>query len=294
MRSSPEIPSTPQGAASPSLVSSLQKIHGLSRKKVYGTPTSRQPFCREEPVRVKYRQAPTPLSIPVVSGDESGLNKGGIGRIRSPERAPSPSDPISPARRSPRHRRGISPSDMKTIPTLTMPLSNVHGPPPVTSVHPESPAYMSMASSSSSFQPVSVASPMRVDCPGSGLALMTPLTCVPSQQPLSSASSSNATPRYTDAGDAPFLFSPELEAATAAKLQAALQCSSFGQPLCMPGNNYVAEGVYGSNFPQQHVSSTAGLNYAVCSAQPVVGGSSGNSPAILGGGSFSSLQGWAG
>lgn len=292
MRSSPEAPPTPQGAASPSLVSSLQKIHGLSRKKVYGTQTSRQPFCREEPVRAKYRQAPTPLSIPAVSGDESGLNKGGVGRMRSPERAPSPSDPISPARRSPRHRRGISPSDMKSIPTLTVPLSNAHGPPPATSVHPESSAYMSMASSSSSFQPVPVASHMRVDCPGSGLVLATPQTCVPSQQPISSAS--NTTPRYTDAGDAPFLFSPELEAATAAKLQAALQCSSFGQPSCTPGNNYVAEGVYGSNFPQQHVSSTAGINYAACSAQPVASGNSGNSPAILGGSSFSSLQGWAG
>ncbi|KAI5996715.1 hypothetical protein EDD15DRAFT_442851 [Pisolithus albus] len=249
MRSSPEAPPTLQGAASPSLVSSLQKIHGLSRKKVYGTQTSRQPFCREEPVRAKYRQAPTPLSIPAVSGDESGLNKGGVGRMRSPERASSPSDPISPARRSPRHRRGISPTDMKSIPTtLTVPLSNAHAPPPATSVHPESSAYMSMASSSSTFQPVPVASHMRVDCPGSGFVLATPETCVPSQQPISSASSSNAIPRYTDAGDAPFLFSPELEAATAAKLQAALQCSSFGQPSCMPGNNYVAEGVCTSDF----------------------------------------------
>ncbi|KAI6131054.1 hypothetical protein EDD16DRAFT_961017 [Pisolithus croceorrhizus] len=151
MRCSPEAPPTPQGVASPSLVSLLQKINGLSRKKVYGTQTSRQPFCGEEPVEPNTDKPRRLCPFPSFQGDESGLNKSGTGRIRSPERAPSPSDPISPARRSPRHRRGIFPSGMKTIPTLTAPPSTVHGPLPVTSVHPESPAYMSMASSSSSF-----------------------------------------------------------------------------------------------------------------------------------------------
>ncbi|KAI6043653.1 hypothetical protein EDC04DRAFT_672516 [Pisolithus marmoratus] len=244
MRSSSDAAPTPQSVTSPSLVSSLQKIHGLSRKKVYGAQTPRQPFCREEPVRAKYRQAPTPLSIPVGSEDKPGSNKGSVGRIRSPERASSPSDPISPTRRSPRHVRGMSPCDMKTTPTLTAPLSTPHGAPPVTSAHPDSPVYMTMASPSSSIPPVSVASHTLVDYPGSGSTLMTPLTCVPSQEPSSSTSTPawNATPRFADAGDVPFLFSPELEAATAAKLQAALQCSSFSQPLCMPGNHYAADG----------------------------------------------------
>lgn len=296
MRSSPEAPPTPQGVAPPSLVSSLQKIHGLSRKKVYGTQTPRQPFFREEPVRAKYRQAPTPLSIPVGSDDKSGLNKSGIGKIRSPEWTSSPSDPVSPARRSPRHHRGISPSDTKTIPALTTPLSTPHGAPPVMAVYPESPGYMTMASSSG-FPCVSMSSPnTQVDYPGSGIALTTPVTSVSSQQPSSSASLStwNATPRYTDAGDAPFLFSPELEAATAAKLQAALHCSSLSQPSFAPGDNHMTDGVYSTSFPQQHVSSTTSLNYAACSTQPVASRSKGNSPAILGGSSFSSLQGWAG
>ncbi|KAF8836103.1 hypothetical protein BDN67DRAFT_362409 [Paxillus ammoniavirescens] len=60
-RSPPDPPAT---GSTPSLVTSLQKVHGLSRKKLYGTQPPRQPFVREEPVRQKYRQAPTPLSIP--------------------------------------------------------------------------------------------------------------------------------------------------------------------------------------------------------------------------------------
>ncbi|KAI6127241.1 hypothetical protein F5141DRAFT_1086612 [Pisolithus sp. B1] len=193
MRCSPEAPPTPQGVASPSLVSLLQKINGLSRKKVYGTQTSRLPFCGEELVEPNTDKPRRLCPFPSFQGDESGSNKSGTGRIRSPERAPSPSEPISPARRSPRHRRGIFPSGMKTIPTLTAPPSTVHGPLPVTSVHPESPAYMS-----------------------SGPVLATPLTCVPSQQPVSSARTSNAIPRYAGVGDASFLFSSELETTTAA------------------------------------------------------------------------------
>jgi len=48
----------------PSLVSQLQQVHGLIKKKVYGTRPPRQPFFRDERVRDKYRKVPTPLTMP--------------------------------------------------------------------------------------------------------------------------------------------------------------------------------------------------------------------------------------
>lgn len=60
--------STPQAeVVMPSLVSRLQKMHGLTKKKIYGSQPTRQPFVREERIRDKYRQVPTPLSIPSAS-----------------------------------------------------------------------------------------------------------------------------------------------------------------------------------------------------------------------------------
>ncbi|KAG6331371.1 hypothetical protein ID866_7722 [Astraeus odoratus] len=123
---------------------------------------------------------------------------------------------------------------------------------------------------------------------GSGLVLMTPPACVPSQQPPSSAGlpTWNITPKYKDAGDAPFIFSPELAAASAAKLQAALQ-----------GNNYyTVDGVYSDAFPQQQpmVSPAQSYSYGACSLPPVASSSNASTAPILGGGSSSSLQGWAG
>ncbi|KAJ7773620.1 hypothetical protein DFH07DRAFT_138702 [Mycena maculata] len=49
---------------SPSLVSQLQQVHGLTKKKVYGTKPARTPFIQEEGVRDRYRKAPTPLLMP--------------------------------------------------------------------------------------------------------------------------------------------------------------------------------------------------------------------------------------
>lgn len=48
-------------AAAPSLVAHLQQAHGLTKKKVYGTKPTRQPFLH---ARAKYRRAPKPLAIP--------------------------------------------------------------------------------------------------------------------------------------------------------------------------------------------------------------------------------------
>ena len=214
---------------------------------MYGTQTSRQPFVREEPVRAKYRQAPTPLSIPANGEDKHSLSKS---RIRSPERSSqssSPSDPISPGRRSPRSHRGMSPPEMASIPVLPTSLPPTQGvATPVSSIHPDTLGYTTVPVSTFS-TPLMMPPTSQASYPGSGLALTTPQPAyVPSEQPASSAGipAWNATPKYRDAGDAPFIFSPELEAATAAKLQAALQISSFTQPPASTtvGYNYMPDG----------------------------------------------------
>ena len=235
----------------PSLVSSLQKIHGLSRKKLYGSQTAKQPFVREEPVRAKYRQAPTPLSIPANAEDRHGLSKS---RIRSPERSSqssSPSDSISPGRRSPRSHRGMSSPDIASIPTLLPSVPPTQGAvTPVTSMHPEPLGYTTGPVSTFS-SPLMMPPTTQVNYPGSELTLTTPSAYVPPQQSASSAGlpTWNTVPKYRDAGDTPFIFSPELEAATAAKLKAALQISPFTQPSTFAsGNNYMVDGACTSNF----------------------------------------------
>jgi len=55
--------------APPSLVSQLQQVHGLTKKKVYGAKPARQPFFRDERVRDKYRKVPTPLTMPLPLAD---------------------------------------------------------------------------------------------------------------------------------------------------------------------------------------------------------------------------------
>ncbi|KAJ7280167.1 hypothetical protein C8J57DRAFT_1501614 [Mycena rebaudengoi] len=68
---------------SPSIVSKLQKVHGLTKKKVYGAKPVRLPFCRDEPIRDKYRKAPTPL-LPPSAGLAQGpsFSDTHTGRIR--------------------------------------------------------------------------------------------------------------------------------------------------------------------------------------------------------------------
>lgn len=296
-RSSPNV--TTPGPA-PSLVSSLQKIHGLSRKKLYGTQTAKQPFVREEPVRAKYRQAPTPLSIPANAEDRHGLSKS---RIRSPERSSqssSPSDSISPGRRSPRNHRGMSSPDMASIPALPPSVPPIQeAVTPVTSMHPESLGYTTVPVSSFSTPLMMPPTPTQVIYSGSEFTLTTPSAYVPPQQSIASSAGLpawNTTPKYRDAGDTPFIFSPELEAATAAKLKAALQISPVTQPSTFTsGNSYMVDGMsYGPFVPPQSQQVAAPMqSYSACSVQPVAGGSNGNLP-ILSSATSSSLQGWAG
>jgi hypothetical protein len=107
--------------------------------------------------------------------------------------------------------------------------------------------------------------------------------------------------RVKDAGDVPFIFSPELEAATAAKLHAALHSTSPAPPSSSTGTL--------SRFSA--FTSGNGLNYAaaedayasrpfgygaVQDARPANGHVNGEAHQLgFGGGtSSSSLQGWAG
>lgn len=51
-------------AVMPSLVTHLQKMHGLTKKKIYGSQPKREPFIRDDRARDKYRHLPALLSIP--------------------------------------------------------------------------------------------------------------------------------------------------------------------------------------------------------------------------------------
>ena len=70
----------------PSLVTRLQKMHGLTKKKVYGSQPPRQPFIREDRVRDKYRQIPTPLSIPSLPPFSSSVTKSPSSESRVPSK----------------------------------------------------------------------------------------------------------------------------------------------------------------------------------------------------------------
>jgi hypothetical protein len=70
----------------PSLVTRLQKMHGLTKKKVYASQPTRQPFIREDRVRDKYRQIPTPLSIPPLPPSSSSATKSPSSESRVPSK----------------------------------------------------------------------------------------------------------------------------------------------------------------------------------------------------------------
>jgi hypothetical protein len=70
----------------PSLVTRLQKMHGLTKKKIYGSQPAREPFIRDEPVREKYRQVPTPLAIPPSLASSSSITKSPRTNARVPSK----------------------------------------------------------------------------------------------------------------------------------------------------------------------------------------------------------------
>ncbi|KAI9566592.1 hypothetical protein HD554DRAFT_2174249 [Boletus coccyginus] len=375
---SPAGPVPAQNGSTPSLVSSLQKVHGLNRKKLYGTQPPRQPFVREEPVRTKYKSTPTPLSIPAGSQpfslpeDARTISKTKVERGRRADRPSYMGDPSkssSPGRRSPWNHIssdvGSSPSSpttslsshRTTSPTIPLypDLAGYPTSPPTTSagfspnaVSPvpisetsfsvpfrdPSGGYFSMSppfqSPPSSAMPVSSQGPTWTSMPmlTSNLASMTKSSGSAARrhsqelphgahmQSLSAMSgkyrldavSTDSRPtskniqRVKDAGDVPFIFSAELEAATAAKLHAVLQTtpappssssltlnpfSAFTSGTSM---NYAAtEDAYASMQPPRPFYD------AVQDPGHVNGGAGNGHPlARFGGSTSSSLGGWAG
>ncbi|KAH7886585.1 hypothetical protein F5I97DRAFT_1926913 [Phlebopus sp. FC_14] len=309
-----------QMTSTPSLVSSLQKVHGLSRKKLYGTQPVRQPFVREEPVRAKYRQAPTPLSIPVgplSTSAEDGhvVSKNKPERTRRSEKLTHSgglSDMIPTGRRSPWKRSKMSSPDLGSLPSSpsshmsharrspTMPLYPEHSgfpaSPPATSTSFSS-DMMSSSSMTDASYPITPSSGADLSlgyfaasspqqAPSSALVPVSPqgsawtYSAEPvdstvrrrshdfaSAQNLSSMSekyrmdggmpvssdqsrggSRNTMPKVKDAGDVPFIFSPELEAATAAKLKAALESTNSPLSTFTSMNNYTTDGACASEI----------------------------------------------
>ena len=137
--------------------------------------------------------------------------------------------------------------EMASIPMLsTSPPPHPRVDTPVLSMHPDTLGYATVPISTFS-TPLMMPPTTQASYPGSGLALTTPQPAyVPSEQPVSSAGipAWNATPKYRGTCNAPFIFLPEPEAATAAKLQAALQIPSFVQSPASTtvGYNYMADG----------------------------------------------------
>ncbi|KAH7906441.1 hypothetical protein BJ138DRAFT_1221843 [Hygrophoropsis aurantiaca] len=149
-----DIPRTPtdptaplQSASEPSLVGSLQKMHGLNRKKPCGAQPSRQPFVRDEAVRTKYRQAPTPLSIPPSpTSSRAGESPTDYGRVttkyklergRRSQKLSHTEHPRNSGRRSPWSRSRVSSPDLGSLPSSPTSVSYRVATSPTTSVRIE-------------------------------------------------------------------------------------------------------------------------------------------------------------
>ncbi|KAF8174573.1 hypothetical protein BJ912DRAFT_1046492 [Pholiota molesta] len=76
----------PTDGEAPSLVSQLQQVHGLTKKKVYGAKPVRQPFFREERIQNKYAKAPSLLTMPPPVVDQAPSPTAG-GKVLSHSRA---------------------------------------------------------------------------------------------------------------------------------------------------------------------------------------------------------------
>ncbi|KAG9312453.1 hypothetical protein JVU11DRAFT_6837 [Chiua virens] len=369
VQSTPAAASPPmQNGSTPTLVSSLQKVHGLSRKKLYGAQPPRQPFVREEPVRAKYKSTPTPLSIPggsqpfpTLEDARTGKTKVDRGRRSDRPSVGDNSNSISPGRRSPWNRVASDVGSSPASPTNSH--SSHHTTSPTIQPYPDPAGYPASAPTTSAAFSSGLVSTAPIpdmgfsntlqDTSGSYFSMSPAFQSpAPSQVPAwtSMSKASNYTPisksagmpsanrrhsqelphgshmpsltamsskyrqdnearaipknmqKVKDAGDVPFIFSPELEAATAAKLKAALQSTC---PVTTSG------------VPNQFTAFTSGsqLNYAAAedaytSSQPLQAGyeltpdaalaiehpncGDGEPHARFVGSTSSSLQGWAG
>ncbi|KIL00165.1 hypothetical protein PAXRUDRAFT_23393 [Paxillus rubicundulus Ve08.2h10] len=254
-RSPPDPPAPLQAGSTPSLVSSLQKVHGLSRKKLYSAQSPRQPFVREEPVRQKYRQAPTPLSIP--AGGQSfatpevsqAVGKSKVDRSRRADRASHTGEHASFPASSPATSTTFSSSMIPegSFSAVMTPMCDASGgyfpaspplPTPLSAVLPvpsQGPAWTPVAKTINS-SPGMTSGGLQSTLRRHSLELqhgasLQNLNAMSNKYrldsvPHESRNGFKVSQKVKDAGDVPFIFSPELEAATAAKLKAALQSSS--------------------------------------------------------------------
>jgi hypothetical protein len=62
--SSPSTSKHRPDAVTPSLVTRLQKMHGLTKKKIYGSQLTHEPFIQDEPAHGEYLQVAPPPSVP--------------------------------------------------------------------------------------------------------------------------------------------------------------------------------------------------------------------------------------
>jgi len=125
----------------PSLVSQLQQVHGLTKKKVYGTKAARPSFFREERVRDRYRKGTTPLSGPAATGEPPSVpNGGGRGVPRSRAERSVRGSPTETHSRHPSMNRRMSAPDADTLVSPTSfgrpsSLSSPISPTPVSDIH---------------------------------------------------------------------------------------------------------------------------------------------------------------
>ncbi|PPQ63659.1 hypothetical protein CVT24_004433 [Panaeolus cyanescens] len=117
----------------PSLVSQLQQVHGLTKKKVYGTKPPRPPFFKDEPVRENQRlpvrdryrgKGPAQLTMPPTLMETIESSNSG-GRAMSQSRADrknrvGQSSPVDSSRRQlgwPRRLSGLSTPEPDALPS---------------------------------------------------------------------------------------------------------------------------------------------------------------------------------
>lgn len=104
----------------PSLVTQLQQVHGLTKKKVYGTKAVRQPFFREERVRDRYRKGATPVSVSATATHlSSATNGGGRAITRSRAERLARGSPTESHSRHPGLNRKMSAPDAESLASPT-------------------------------------------------------------------------------------------------------------------------------------------------------------------------------
>ena len=110
----------------PSLVTQLQQVHGLTKKKVYGVKQVRTPFFREERVRDRYRKGTALLSTsPTATQLSSVPNGGSRGTTRSRAERSVRGSPTESHPRRPGINRRMSAPDAESLasPTFSRPSS---------------------------------------------------------------------------------------------------------------------------------------------------------------------------